>query len=151
MGRARSHKELRRQVEAAEARGPVAPEPGTEAPVVKKKRATKEGAVKKKPAVRAKRSKIKAPVRKRLIWGVFSSSLKEEGRFPYADREAADNRAAELTAKHRKTFFVQPIKEPLAGGPVEKVFVSTSTPKSAPKVREDDEPDEDDDDDDDDD
>jgi hypothetical protein len=56
-------------------------------------------------------------VRKRLLWGVFSSSMKEEGRFSYGERDAAENRAAELSAKHKRTYFVQPIKEPIADKP----------------------------------
>ncbi|MBS0260685.1 MAG: hypothetical protein JSS02_01915, partial [Planctomycetes bacterium] len=52
-------------------------------------------------------------VRKRLVWGVFSSSMKEENRFPYAEREAAQARADELAARHKRTYFVQGIKEPL--------------------------------------
>lgn len=69
---------------------------------------------KKKPAAKSKRSKSKVVVRKRLLWGVFSSSLKEEGRFPFHDRESAENRAAELTQRHKRTYFIQPIKEPIA-------------------------------------
>jgi hypothetical protein len=44
--------------------------------------------------------------------------MKEEGRFPYGERDAAENRAAELSAKHKRTYFVQPIKEPIADKPV---------------------------------
>ena len=47
------------------------------------------------------------------LWGVFSSSLKEEARFPYADRELADAKASDLALKYKRTYFVQPIKEPL--------------------------------------
>jgi hypothetical protein len=102
--RTTSRLELRRQAEAAESM------PAGDGVV--KKKAAKEP--KKKPAVRAKRTKAKVIVRKRLVWGVFSSSMKEEGRFPYAEREAAEARAVELAAKHKRTYFVQPIKEPLA-------------------------------------
>ncbi len=103
-GKPKNRLELRKQAEAAEAAGTDA----TETP------AKKKAAAKKKPAVKAKRTKTKAIVRRRLLWGVFSSSLKEEGRFPYAERDAADARAAELAVKHKRTYFIQPIKEPLA-------------------------------------
>lgn len=99
-----SRLELRKQVEAADAAGV----PPTEATPKKKVKEPK-----KKAAPRAKRTKVKTIIRKRLVWGVFSSSMKEEGRFPYADRAAAEERVAELTAKHKRTYFVQPIKEPL--------------------------------------
>lgn len=104
--RTRNRHELREQVEAAEKQG----KPQATESVGDKKKA-KEG--KKKAAAKPKRSKAKVIVRKRLVWGVFSSSLKEEGRFPYAEREAAETRATELAAKHKRTYFVQPIKEPL--------------------------------------
>ena len=49
---------------------------------------------------------------------VFSASMKEEGRFGYFEKEAAETRASELTAKHKRTYFVHPIKEPIADRPV---------------------------------
>lgn len=102
----RSRVELRKMAEAAEAQGKT----GEAAP---KKKAAKEPKAK-KPAVRAKRTKTKVVVRKRLVWGVFSSSMKEEGRFPYADKAGAEARCEELALKHKRTYFVQAIKEPLA-------------------------------------
>lgn len=105
-----NRRELRDQAEAAEKLGVAAGAGATD------KKKAKEG--KKKAAPKTKRSKAKVVVRKRLLWGVFSSSLKEEGRFAYAERDAAENRAAELTAKHKRTYFIQPIKEPIADKPV---------------------------------
>jgi hypothetical protein len=102
--RTRNIKELREQAEAAEKQGKGPPAEAGEKKV-------KEG--KKKAAPKPKRSKVKVIVRKRMMWGVFSSSLKEEGRFPYAEKDAAESRAADLAAKHKRTYFVQPIKEPL--------------------------------------
>ena len=99
-----SRLELRKQVEAADAIGA----PPTEGATKKKAKEPK-----KKAAARPKRTKVKAIIRKRLVWGVFSSSMKEEGRFAYADLEAAEARVAELSLKHKRTYFVQPIKEPL--------------------------------------
>ncbi len=104
--RTRNIKELREQAEAAEKQGKTSAETGG----AEKKKA-KDG--KKKPAAKPKRSKVKVIIRKRMLWAVFSASLKEEGRFPYSERDAADARAAELAARHKRTFFVQAIKEPL--------------------------------------
>lgn len=104
-----NRRELREQAEAAE-------KLGTGAGQAADKKKAKEP--KKKAAPKAKRSKTKVVVRKRLLWGVFSSSLKEEGRFAYAERNAAESRAADLTAKHKRTYFIQPIKEPIADKPV---------------------------------
>jgi hypothetical protein len=75
-----SRLELRKQVEAAESQG--AGKDG-------KKKDKKAKDVKKKPV---RRAKAKATERKRLMWGVFNSSMKEEGRFPYDRRAAAEER-----------------------------------------------------------
>lgn len=88
-----SRLQKRREAEAAEARP------------ASKKRASATG--KKTTA----RKKTKAPERKRLIWGVFSSTLKEEARFPYDQRAAAEERLEQLLAKGKRMYFIQPIKE----------------------------------------
>jgi hypothetical protein len=105
--RTQNRRELREQAEAAEKQDKSAA--GEAAPAEKKKGKDP----KKKAAPKPKRSKAKIIVRKRMLWGVFSSSMKEEGRFPFADREAAEARATDLAARHKRTYFVQPIKEPL--------------------------------------
>jgi len=74
-------------------------------------RAPKGEATKKKVKRAPSRRKAKAAERKRLIWGVFSGSLKEEARFPYDQRAAAEERLEQLKAKGKKNFFIQPIKE----------------------------------------
>jgi hypothetical protein len=110
---ARSRLELRKMAEAAEA-----VEKSSGAAPKKKKRATKR-----KTATRAKRSKD-APQRKRIVWGVFSANMKEEGRFPYDQRDKAEEKLEQLQAKSKKLYFIQPVKELLleSGGtaPVEK-------------------------------
>ena len=113
--------------DAAEARGPGAADDVVVAP--KKKKAVKDP--KKKAAPRAKRTKTKALVRKRLLWGVYSNSMKEEGRYAYADRASADARCEELSLKNKKPYFVQPIKEPLSVVAPEK-----EKPAAAAKVAE---------------
>jgi hypothetical protein len=105
--RTRSIREMREQNDAAEKQGKSSSGEGA----VSDKKKGKEA---KKKVAKPKRSKAKVVVRKRLLWGVFSSSMKEEGRFPYADREGAESRAVDLAAKHKRTYFVQPIKEPVA-------------------------------------
>lgn len=84
----------RRETEAAEGRGAKAPA---------KKKAKRARAPSKR--------KAKAAERKRLIWGVFSGSLKEEARFPYDQRAAAEEKLEQLRAKGKKSYFIQPIKE----------------------------------------
>ena len=73
------------------------------------KKATKKKAVKRK-------KKASAPTRYRLIWGVYSSSMREEARFDYDRREDADKKAEQLKAKGKKIYWVQPIKEPIVPG-----------------------------------
>ncbi|WP_417385206.1 hypothetical protein [Gimesia sp.] len=95
-----SRLEMRRQAEAAEAESKSSP----------KKKATK-----KKKATRKKKA-AKAEVRRRLFWGVFTGSLKEESRFAYDQRDAAVERIEQLRLKNaKKLYFIQPIKESLDG------------------------------------
>lgn len=105
--RTTSRLELRKQAEAAGK--------GAAAEASTKKKAKEP---KKKAPARAKRTKAKVVVRKRLFWGIFSSTMKEEGRFAYADREAAEARVEDLAQKYKRTYFIQPIKEPIAEAPV---------------------------------
>jgi hypothetical protein len=103
-----SRLELRKQAEAAEeADG-------------RKKKATKKAAKKttrKKTTTRTRRTREKTPARKQLVWVVFSASMKEEARFPYDQRDAAEKKVDQLTAKSKKPYFIQPIKEPLPEKP----------------------------------
>jgi len=57
------------------------------------------------------RRKAKATERKRLIWGVFSGSLKEEARFPYDQKDEAEAKLEQLRSRGKKMYFIQPIKE----------------------------------------
>ncbi len=94
-----SRMELRKQAEAVEAQGGAEP----------KKKAAKKAA-----APRAKRTKEKAIARKRLVWVVFNGSMKEEGRFPYDQRAAAEEKIEQLKLKAgKKLYFIQPVKEVL--------------------------------------
>ena len=103
---ARSRLELRREAEAAEKRE----KPAKDGDAKGKKTA------KKAPAKRASRSKAKAVVRKRLVWVIYSGSMKEEGRFPYDQRAAAEERMEVLRSKSKKLYFLQPVKEVIGEG-----------------------------------
>jgi hypothetical protein len=97
-----SRMELRRQAEAAGN--------GQQAADKTKKKGIKEAA--KKPT---RRAKAKVSERKRLMWAVFNGSMKEEGRFPYDQRDAAEERLQQLKLKSpKKLYFIQVIKETLA-------------------------------------
>ena len=91
----------RREHEAAEKQGKTQ---------VAKKTTTKKGG----KATATRKRKVKAPERKRLKWGVFSGTLKEEGRFNWDEREKAEERLALLRSKSKKLYFIQPIKESIS-------------------------------------
>jgi hypothetical protein len=98
-----SRLELRRQVEAAGEAGT-----GEKGEKAAKKRVKKDGA--KKPSTR--RTKTKVAERKRLMWAVYNGSMKEEGRFPYDQRESAEEKVQQLKLKSpKKIFFIQALKE----------------------------------------
>jgi len=75
------------------------------------KAATKKSGAKKKKQRKTSRKKSASEARKRLVWGVFSSSMKEEGRFPYDQRKEAEKKLELLSSKSKKQYFIQPIKE----------------------------------------
>jgi hypothetical protein len=110
--------DLRRQREAAEPLDPMedeadeAAEEVEEEAVVEKKPKKKAKAPPKSRAKSARSSKPAA--RMRIVWVVLNDAFKPVGTFDYADKEAADARAAELTAKGKGTHFVQRTKEAMA-------------------------------------
>ena len=110
MGRKKtpSRQDKRREIEAAEATAKADPD----GKATKKKKAVKKKAVKK--TTTRKKAKVKAPQRKRMVWAVFSGTMKEEARFLYAERKEAENKLEQLRSKAtKKLYFIQPVKEPL--------------------------------------
>ncbi|MBX9790321.1 MAG: hypothetical protein K2Y37_15495 [Pirellulales bacterium] len=93
-----SHKEMRREVEAAERADAT-----KEAKPAKKKAASDT-----KRKSRAKTPKI---VRLKAFWGVFNQSMKRVAVFDYNQRKQADQRANELTTNQKTPHFVQLVKE----------------------------------------
>ena len=107
----KSRVQLRREAEAAEA------ESGSTTAKPKKK------AAKRKPA--ARRTREKPPERKRVVWVLYSGSMKEEGRFDYDQKEAADARLAVLQGRGRKLYFMQMVKELITDSPTPIKAVSS--------------------------
>jgi len=103
-----NRKELRAEVEAAEAR-----EAATEAGGEEGKKAKAKGE-KKPPAKRKSRSKTAEPERRRLFWGVFNQSAKRVALFDFSQKKAADAKAAELTASGKNQHFVMKVKEAIS-------------------------------------
>ncbi|MFO0918099.1 MAG: hypothetical protein U0872_07275 [Planctomycetaceae bacterium] len=120
-----SRLELRKQAEAAEGREGAEPK--------------KKAAAKKAAAPRAKRTKEKVIARKKLVWVVFNGSMKEEGRFPYDQRAAAEEKIEQLKLKSaKKLYFIQPVKELLGDGkaaPALAAAAAIAEEKAAPRKK----------------
>jgi hypothetical protein len=109
-----NRKELRAQVEAAEARGKT--KSGS------KEKAAKEKAPKEKKAKEPKKVGEKKPSRKKVAkearmkayWGVFNSGMKRLALFDYADKKAAEKKVQELIGSSRAHHFVQLVKEAIS-------------------------------------
>lgn len=125
--------ELRRQNDAAEPLDPMEDESddlmedmddddaAERKPKKKPKAATKSKAKSAKPA--------KPAARMRIVWVVMNDAFKPVGTFEYAQKEAAEARAAELTAKGKGTHFVQKVKEPM---PDNAPGLGAAIPRPAP-------------------
>jgi hypothetical protein len=124
--------ELRRQREAVEPLDPMEDE--TEEVV---EHADDDEVVEKKPKKKAKapakskakssRSSSKPTARMRIVWAVLNDAFKPVGSFDYTQKEAAEARAAELTAKGKGTHFVSRTKEPM---PEDAPGIGASIPRT---------------------
>jgi hypothetical protein len=114
---------MRREVEAAEA---AEAETGVKKKATRKtadgegtvkKRASKgdkDGVPKKKKAAKPRTRRAKeAMQRRRVVWVVYSSTMREEGRFLYHEKEKADELLATLLGRGKRRYFMQPVKETL--------------------------------------
>src|SRR5262245_23932329 len=107
--------ELRRQNDAAEPLDPMEDEADELVDDAEDDDASERRAKKKKaPPKKAKATKPAKPAaRMRIVWTVLNDAFKPVGTFEYAQKEAAEARAAELTAKGKGPHFVQKTKEPM--------------------------------------
>lgn len=106
--------ELRRMAEAAEKQKLATGADDGKKP--KKRKAAKRKAAPRK-------TKDRAHQRKRMVWCVFNGSMKEEGRFPYDQKEAAEAKLELLRSKSKKLYFLQPVKEAMGdAAPVSEVL-----------------------------
>lgn len=72
--------------------------------------AVKEPKAPKEPPVKKKR-KGASVVRYKAFWGVFNQMLKRVALFEYAEKKAADKKAADLSVSSKQPHFVQVVKE----------------------------------------
>jgi len=122
-----NRKELRAQVEAAEARGTkkavkkatkkAAKKATKKAAKTAKKAAgekpDKKVAAKKTAAKRTTKKKVAKETRMKAYWGVFNQSMKRLLIFEYADKRAAEKKAKDLSETQRNPHIVQLVKEPI--------------------------------------
>jgi len=109
--------DLRRQREAAEPLDPMEDETNevveeVEEEEVAERKPKKKPKAPAKPKAKSARSS-KPASRMRIVWIVLNDAFKPVGTFEFNQKEAADARAAELTAKGKGTHFVQRTKEPM--------------------------------------
>jgi hypothetical protein len=126
--------ELRRQNDAAEPLDPMEDESEDLSDDLDDEE-VQERKTKKKPKAatksKAKTTKAAKPAaRMRVVWVVMNDAFKPVGTFEYSQKEAAEARAAELTAKGKGTHFVQRVKEPM---PDNAPGLGAAIPRPAPE------------------
>ena len=98
-----NRKELRAEVEAAEAAEKAE---GIKSP--------KKKTVKKKAAPRKSRAKKAAvDVQMKAFWGVFNQSLKRIALYEYSQKKVAEQKAVDLSKDGKTPHFVMKVKEAL--------------------------------------
>ena len=120
-GKPMNRLELRRQSDAAEPLDPMEDEAeelvddsdDDDSGAEKKPKKKAKAASKAKPKAPKAAKVPKATARMRIVWTVLNDAFKPVGTFEFSQKEAADARAAELTAKGKGTHFVQKNKEPM--------------------------------------
>jgi hypothetical protein len=114
-GKPLNRMELRRQSEAAEPLDPMEDETEdsaeeTDDEEVQERKPKKKA--KAAPKSKAKSSRAAKPAaRMRIVWSVLNDAFKTVATFDYAQKEAAEAKAAELTARGKGVHFVQRTKE----------------------------------------
>lgn len=105
-----SRLDKRKEFEAAEALGVD----GKTEKDGKRKRVVAAAGAKKKPVKKKPRTK---PVeRRRIVWVIYNNTQKEEDRFPFDQKKAAEERIEVLRSKSKRLYWLQAVKE-LIGAP----------------------------------
>jgi len=135
--------ELRRQSEAAEPLDPMEDEMDAVVEDVDDEEVVERRPKKKAKApakTKTKTSRAAKPAaRMKVVWVVMNDAYKAVGTFDFNQKEAAEARAAELTAKGKGTHFVQRSKEempadaPGIGASIPRPEVAPTRAKSAAK------------------
>jgi hypothetical protein len=78
-----------------------------------KEKVAKEPKAKKAAKKATRKKKVAKEARMKAFWGVFSPSMKRVVMFEYADKKAAEKKAADLSSSSRSVHFIQLVKEPI--------------------------------------
>ena len=113
-GKPQNRRELRRQYDAAEPLDPMEEDAvdAVEADDEEEEKKPKKKKAPAKPKAKAVKA-VKPSARMRIVWTVLNDAFKPVGTFEFNQKEAAEARAAELTAKGKGSHFVQKTKEPM--------------------------------------
>jgi hypothetical protein len=125
--------DLRRQREAAEPLDPMEDETDevveeVEEEEVAERKPKKKAKAPAKPKAKSARS-AKPAARMRIVWAVLNDAFKPVATFEYSQKEAAESKATELTAKGKGTHFVQRTKEPM---PEDAPGIGAAIPRVVP-------------------
>ena len=116
-GKPLNRHELRRQNDAVEPLDPMEDESEDLEADADDEESTERKPKKKAKAPAKSKAKTAKPAkpaaRMRIVWTVMNDAFKPVGTFEFSQKEAADARAAELTAKGKGTHFVMKSKEPM--------------------------------------
>lgn len=111
--------EMRRQAEAAEAAEKEAAATTKPARASRAKssaaKAEKEASGEKTKKKAVRKTREKARERRRAIWVIYSGTMREEGRYPYWEKAAAEERLEMLRARGKRLYFMQMVKELIVG------------------------------------
>ena len=103
-----NRREMRKAADQAEQQAPADKEASPEAP------AKKGAKAKAAPAVKVKKPrKKKEPPRMCARWAVYDAAMKQVAVFDYKQRDEANQKIADLTAKKKAPYFLQLVKEPM--------------------------------------
>jgi len=137
---AKSRLSMRREVEAAEAADAetgvkkkasrkTSEEKGEGTAKKRASKGDKDGVPKKKKATKPRTRRAKeAMQRRRLVWVVYSSTMREEGRFLFHEKERADELLATLLGRGKRRYFMQPVKEALNPDGTPMIQVAVTAP-----------------------
>jgi hypothetical protein len=131
-GKPQNRRELRRQYDAAEPLDPMEEDAvdAVEADDEEEEKKPKKKKAPAKPKAKAVKA-VKPSARMRIVWTVLNDAFKPVGTFDFNQKEAAEARAAELTAKGKGTHFVQKTKEPM---PDNAPGLGAAIPRPAPSA-----------------